>query len=172
MPARRPRVALAAMLALAACAEPTGPLADLADGTYALAQVNGVPLPYRVAGDAVGPRSEIVAETLAFRSFGRLRRTRTLRTTDADGQVATLVLRRDTYYRRTDATEVSAPGVVLRIGAVFPCPQPSPLALSVACEPDERAVADGDVLDVSTTFHGAMAAPALVLRFERARGDR
>ena len=171
MPRRRPLVALAAALALAACSDATGPVAELAGERYALRSVDGQPLPFLLAGTPTGARQELVAETLEFRALGRLRRTRTLRSTDAAGAVETVTLRRDTYYRPSEAGEVSAPGVVLRVGSIIECGPPLPNALSVACDPVDRAVASGGVVTLTSPFFGAMSVTALTLRFERTSPD-
>ena len=62
---------------------------------------------------------------------------------------------------------MSAPGAVLRIGGLHPCPVPSPTSLSVACDPDEQAVVHDGELRLTTIMYGAMDVRPLALRFLR-----
>ena len=168
---RRPLAALgaAALLALAACSDgPFGPIGALAGERYLLTHVNGAPLPALLWGDPAGARLELLGEALAFRPFGRVERTRIVRFTGADGSVETSRRPTVSHYRvRDEPTEVSAPGVVLRIVGASTCPPPSPSSLSVACEPEEQAVVSGDELRLTSIVYGAMSATTITMRFER-----
>ena len=173
---RRPLASLAAasLVALAGCSDgPFGPIGPLAGDVFALSHVNGQPLPVVLWEDAAGVRLEIVDETLAFHPFGRVERARTLRYADADGAAQATTIRNVTYYRvREGPTEVSATGLVLRIGSFVECPAPSPTSLSVACDPEEQAVVDGDALQLTSIAYGAMSAIPLAMRFELADAVR
>jgi len=168
---RRPLAALAALplVALAGCSDgPFAPIGPLAGEHYLLSHVNGEPLPALVWGAPDGARLEIVAERLAFRPFARVERERVLRYTDEEGAVETTTHRIVAYYRvRTEPTEVSSPGTVLRIGGLHPCPAPSPTSLSVACDPEEQAIVHDGELRLATIMYGAMDVRPLTMRFER-----
>ena len=135
---------------------------------YVLSQVNGEPLPALVWGTPEGARLELVGETLEFRAFLRVERARTLRFTDEQGSAETTTHRTVAYYRvREEPTEVSAPGTVLRIAGLHPCPPPSPNSLSVACDPDEQAVVHDGELTLTSIVYGAMDVRTLAMRFVR-----
>lgn len=171
MSPRRPLAALAAasLLLLAGCSDgPFAPVGPLAGEHYALSAVNGAPLPAVLWEEPGGTRLEIVGETLEFRPFFRLERTRTVRYTSADGAAQTTTLRSATYYRvSTEPTTMSLLGLGVRIGGLAPCPPPLPNALSVACDPDEPAVVAGGTLHLTSVAYGAMSAMTLAMRFER-----
>lgn len=170
---RRPLATLAAasLLLLAGCSDgPFAPIGPLAGEVYVLSQVNGHLLPAVVWEEQPGGvRLEIIGGTLEFRPFGRVERTRILRLVEpAAGTASTTTIRQATYYRVREASPISAAGLPVRIGSLFPCPAPSPTALSVACDPEESAVVNGDVLELASVAYGAMSVTPLALRFERA----
>ena len=171
---RRPLASLAAasilaLVAPAGCSDgPFAPIGPFAGQHYLLSHVDGAPLPARVWGAPDGARLEIVGETLEFRALSRVERTRVLRFTDERGAAETTTHRAVSYYRvREEPTEVSAPGVVLRIGGLHPCPPPSPTSLSVACDPEEQAIVHEGELRLTSIVYGAMDVRTLVMRFER-----
>lgn len=179
MPRRRPLASLAALAAaplllLAACSDaPFAPLGPLAGDVYALTQVDGASLPAVLWEEPSGARLEVLGETLEFRAYHRVERTRTVRYTSADGTAQTTAMRNATYYHvRSGPTEVSAPGLVVRIGGPVPCPPPAPNALSVACDPEEQAVVSGDELRLTSVVYGATSVVTLAMRFERAAAPR
>lgn len=168
---RRPLAVLAtaSLLALAGCSDgPFAPIGALAGRQYMLTHVNAGPLPGVVWSEPAGARLEIVGESIRFRAFGRVERARTYRHVGADGAAETTTLRTTTYYRvRDEPTEISSPGIVVRIASLVPCPAPAPTELSVACDPEEQAIVNDDELRLTSVAYGAMSATTLVLRFER-----